>query len=177
MALIVEDGWGAQATETILITITPNENPVISCNVGHFRYFGENYSGDAITLIWTITDPHVINPRYSITCDSEPVTDHQDQSWYSGQRISIQTSRIIENEYTYFINTTDGYGGVQGYLVELWWDKTGIVGDVIVEIVKKTVPGFEIYWLGIFGIISISLYISKYLIHESKKGPKEITRQ
>ncbi|WP_371804731.1 hypothetical protein [Candidatus Lokiarchaeum ossiferum] len=173
LTLQVNDGWGAEANDTIILTITPNEAPTITGNRGVFIFLDEEYNGAPISLNWTIKDNHTNNSFYSIFCDSNPIPNHQNISWNSGDQIAIRTCNITENEYTYVLRAFDGYGKNSSYIVEIFWDKTGFVEEIVEEVAEEVLeevieelfdgdgyfPGYDVLWICLIGLSTIFLCV------------------
>ena len=170
VSLFANDGLGGIAQENITVTIEDNEDPHVTCNRGVLILLDEEYSGASFTLIWTITDDHVLDPNYSITCDGDYVGVHQDKPWTSGITITIETGYIIENEYTYIVYAFDGYGGETRFMVEIFWDQYGIVEDVVDEVVEDVVErlGFPGYPFGQLVLVSVAMFILIRRIFDKK---------
>ena len=109
--IYIHDGLGGAVADTVFVTVTPNDIPVLK-SLGDIA-FEEGEEG--YQLVWTLRDRYADGGvgNYTIYCDDIVVFSSTYMA--SSQRLTIiyNVSSILEiNNYTFILSVDDGYGGI-----------------------------------------------------------------
>ncbi|MCP4760182.1 MAG: hypothetical protein GY870_00275, partial [archaeon] len=99
------DGYNKNGTDSVLVTVQPNDDVAISPHQGNLTYT----AGDPTiySFNWTALDLTTDSGTYTIYKDATP---QKTGSWSNGSVLGIDVSGVQVGSYTYRLNLQDGYG-------------------------------------------------------------------
>ncbi len=103
ITLLVYDGFGANATWTVLVNAY-NVVPLIS-GVDTMNY---EYGTNGHTISWNITDPSTLNANYTVY-KNESIWGTAGETWTSGDNVTISVDGLSAGDYNITIIAFDGY--------------------------------------------------------------------
>ena len=179
--ITVNDGLGGIITDTVIVTVIPNDIPIVQ-NLGDLTIF-EGEIG--VQIVWTLKDKYALNDQgsYEITLDGVLIHSGQYNASSERQIIIFELDDLSEpleiGNYTISITVNDGYGGIVSNDIAL------TVNEAVITRIKTVLEqlweqyGFLLQYFALGYVVYLILHRRNYNlkkirlkdpIYQSKKG-------
>ncbi|TXT64999.1 MAG: hypothetical protein BAJALOKI1v1_480008 [Promethearchaeota archaeon] len=159
--IIAEDGLNITIQDVVLITVineAPNFTEKPQDTLEGVWLFQQD-----ITLRWNFTDSNIQNQTYTLYINGKPLESYINQTWTSGESISLNVNQFLPGKYNITLIVEDGLGQTSQHEVLLQINIPTIINP-------DQLGGFKIN-IGIFLALLISFVaLSLILLYTWKKS-------